>query len=206
SAIAQALAGTPAVPFLERNGFGCVLTTRGVVLTVAEADPGPLAALNPPGYRLVRWTGPVPDRLAVAYAYAKRAMADHTDGRTSVWNADMVRETGEAVAKRGDDLYTVAALHGSRLAGFTEIVIPGDAPERAFQYDTAVVPEHRGRRIGIWLKAVMLTWLGAERPEVVEIETDNAEENAHMLAVNRELGFLPQREYREYQADVIDLP
>jgi GNAT superfamily N-acetyltransferase len=206
TAIAQALAGTPAVPFLEGNGFQCVLTTRGMVLPLAGADPGGLAALNPAGYKLVRWTGPVPDRLAVAYAYAKRAMADHTDGRGSAWNADKVRETGESVAKRGDDLYTVAALYGPQMAGFTEIVVPGDAPERAFQYDTAVVPEHRGRRLGIWLKAVMLTWLLDERPDVLEIETDNADDNAHMLAVNVELGFQPQREYREYEAAVTDLP
>src|SRR3954452_5686559 len=31
SAIAQAVAGTPAVPFLERHGFECVLTMRGMM-------------------------------------------------------------------------------------------------------------------------------------------------------------------------------
>lgn len=205
SAIAQALSATPAVPFLETSGFECVLKTRGMVLLVAEARPARLAALNPPGYRLTRWVGTVPDHLADAFATAKRAMADHVEGQ-SAWNADKVRETGENVAKRGDDLYTVAALHGGRIAGFTEIVVPGEAPSHAFQYDTAVVPEHRGRRIGIWVKAVMLEWLMAERPEVIEIETDNADDNSHMLAVNEELGFRPQREYREYQADADGLP
>lgn len=207
SAIAQAVAGTPAVPFLECNGFECVLTMRGMMLQTTDVDAARLIALSsgPAGYRLIRWTGTVPDDLAPALAQAKRAMADNPEGK-SAWDADSVREMAEAVAKRGDDLYTVAALHGGSIAGFTEIVIPGGGGTRAAQYDTAVVPEHRGRRIGIWLKASMLGWIQAERPEVEEIETDNADDNAHMLAVNEELGFRPQREYREYQAAVGDLP
>ncbi|MEO5873912.1 MAG: GNAT family N-acetyltransferase [Streptosporangiaceae bacterium] len=207
SAIAQAVAGTPAVPFLEANGFECVLTMRGMLLRNADVSAARLIALSsgPAGYRLIRWTGTVPDELAPALAQAKRAMADNPEGK-SAWDADSVREMAEAVAKRGDDLYTVAALHGEVLVGFTEIVVPGGGGPRAAQYDTAVLPEHRGRRIGIWLKASMLGWIQSERPEVEEIETDNADDNAHMLAVNEELGFEPQREYREYQAAVRDLP
>jgi RimJ/RimL family protein N-acetyltransferase len=56
------------------------------------------------------------------------------------------------------------------------------------------------------VKAAMLEWLRAERPEVTEIETDNADDNRHMLAVNEELGFRRQREYREYLAEPDDLP
>lgn len=203
--LAQALAGTPAVPFLERFGFRCLLTTRSLVLRPAEVDASAHAALNPPGYRLIRWTGTVPDHLAVEFAQAKSAMADHAEGE-SAWTADVVRDTADNVAKRGDDLYTVAALHGPKIVGFTEVVVPGDVPARAFQYDTAVVPGHRGRRIGLWVKAVMLDWLGEERPEVVEIETDNSDDNAHMLAVNEALGYRPAREFREYLAQAADLP
>lgn len=207
TAIAQALAGTPAVPFLESRGFGCVLSTRGLVLRTAEAEARArgYAALDPSGYRLIRWTGMVPDRLVAAFARAKRAMADHDEGE-SAWTPDRVREAAEQVAKRGDELYTVAALHGTVLVGFTEIVVPGDAPARAFQYDTAVVPEHRGRRLGLWMKAAMLRWLAEERAEIAEIETDNVGDNAYMLAVNEALGFRPLREYREYQAVTADLP
>ncbi|MGH3387634.1 MAG: GNAT family N-acetyltransferase, partial [Actinomadura sp.] len=161
-----------------------------------------------------RWTGTVPDELAAAFARAKVAMGDPPAQDPAAgaptgqvrWDADRVREMAEVVAKRGDDLYTVAALHGTAVAGFTEVVVPAGAAERAAQYDTAVVPEHRGRRIGIWVKAAMLEWLRAERPEVREIETDNADDNVHMLAVNEELGFRRLREFRDYQADAVDLP
>jgi RimJ/RimL family protein N-acetyltransferase len=52
----------------------------------------------------------------------------------------------------------------------------------------------------------MLEWLRAERPEIREIETDNTDDNEHMLAVNEELGFRRQREYRDYRAEATDLP
>jgi GNAT superfamily N-acetyltransferase len=207
--IAQVLAGTPAVPFLEAHGFRCVLTLRELLLRVADVDPDRLRALveaGPPRYRLVRWTGTVPAELAGAFAAAKVAMSGPAAADQLRWDADRVREMAEMVAKRGDDLYTVAALHGDAVAGFTEVVVESANPARAAQYDTAVSPEHRGRRLGIWVKAAMLEWLRAERPEVTEIETDNADDNRHMLAVNAELGFGEQREYREYQAEVADLP
>ncbi|GAA3938539.1 GNAT family N-acetyltransferase [Actinomadura viridis] len=209
SAIAQVLAGTPAVPFLESHGFVCVLTLSGLLLRMEDLPPGRVPALvaaGPPGYRLVRWRGEVPERYADALAHAKHAMADLAEYEGLPWDAVRVRETAAMVAARGDDLYTVAAVQGSAIAGFTEIVVPASAPERAAQYDTAVVPEHRGRRLGIWVKAAMLRWLAEVRPEVREIETDNAGDNAHMLAVNEELGFRRQRESREYQAAARDLP
>ncbi|TNY36405.1 GNAT family N-acetyltransferase [Thermomonospora catenispora] len=211
--VAQVLAGTPAVPFLERHGFRRVLSLRVMLLRMDELDPVRLARLvadAPPGYRLIRWTGPVSEELAGELAMAKRAMADITVGGSSRWDPRRVRETAEAVEARGDRLYTVAALHGPtaapRIAGFTEVVVSATDPERAAQYDTAVVPEHRGRRLGIWLKAAMLEWLRTERPDVREIETDNVDDNSPMLAVNAELGFRHQRDHLDYQADVADLP
>ena len=133
-------------------------------------------------------------------------MADPAEYEGALWDARRVREMAEAVAGRGDDLYTVAALSGGAIAGFTEVVVPCGCTGRAAQYDTAVVPEHRGRRLGIWVKAAMLDWLAEARPGVREIETENAGDNAHMLAVNEELGFRAERESMEYQAAVTALP
>ncbi|WP_030691034.1 hypothetical protein [Streptomyces globisporus] len=39
-------------------------------------------------------------------------------------------------------------------------------------------------------------------PGIVEIETDNADDNTHMLAVNRRLGFRPQQIVHECQLDL----
>ncbi|TDD85734.1 GNAT family N-acetyltransferase [Actinomadura darangshiensis] len=209
SVITQVLAGTPAVPFLESHGFECVLTLRGLLLRLDDVPAGRVARLlaaAPAGYRLARWRGAVPDEHASALARAKHAMADFAEYEGTPWDAHRVREMAEIVAKRGDDLYTVAALSGTVVAGFTEVVVPAGAAGRAAQYDTAVAPEHRGRRLGIWVKAEMLRWLAEQRPEVREIETDNSGDNAHMLAVNEELGFRVERESLEYQAGAGALP
>src|SRR5262249_38246242 len=158
-----------------------------------------LAFGGPAGYGTLRWHGHTPDEYAAEFAAAKVATAEPPAGEQMNWDVERVREMAEMVAKRGDDLYTVAAVHDDGwIAGFAEMVVPGAQPWRAIQHDTTVLAEHRGRRIGIWLKAVMLEWMMAERPEVVEIETDNADDNRHMLAVNEELGFRRFRESREY--------
>lgn len=38
------------------------------------------------------------------------------------------------------------------------------------------------------MKADMLLWVGAERPEISAIDTWNAVDNHHMIAVNERLG------------------
>ena len=56
------------------------------------------------------------------------------------------------------------------------------------QEDTTVVAAHRGHRLGMWLKATMLLWVNELGVDIETIDTWNAESNAHMIAVNEELG------------------
>lgn len=205
--VVEASSETPGVAFLEARGFECVLSLSLLLLTVDEAAGiEEIVHAEHPGYHLTRWLGVVPSELADTFATAKSAMGDMPTGDmdygTADWDADRVRDMAEVVEKRGDTLLTVAALHGDTIAGFTELVIPVGDGTRAIQYDTAVVPEHRGNALGLWVKAAMLDWLRAEWPAAGEIETDNAEDNSHMLAVNERLGFRPLRKTRQYQYDL----
>ncbi|MEV5747950.1 GNAT family N-acetyltransferase [Actinoallomurus sp. NPDC052308] len=204
--VVEASSQTSGAAFLEANGFLCALSLSLLLLNVAEArGVEDIVGTEHPGYRLTRWLGVVPDDLAEAFAEAKAAMGDIPAGKmnygTTTWDTDRVRDMAEVVEKRGDTLLTVAALHEKTIAGFTELMIPVGDGTRAIQYDTAVVSGHRGRGLGLWVKAAMLEWLRAEWPAVLEIETDNAEDNAHMLAVNERLGFRPLRQTRQYQCD-----
>ncbi|MER6997159.1 GNAT family protein [Streptomyces sp. NPDC000410] len=149
----------------------------------------------------------MPEDLADAFATAKNAMNDmpvgELDHGSVRWDAERVRTMAQVVADRGETLLTVAAVHDDgTMAGYSEIVIPAGAAERALQYDTAVVPAHRGHGLGLRVKAAMLRRLRAEHPGVVEIETDNAEDNVHMLAVNERLVFRSYRRTHEYQLDL----
>ncbi|MFE9740328.1 GNAT family N-acetyltransferase [Streptomyces sp. NPDC006477] len=211
SLITTAPADGPGEAFGERRGFRRALTLDHLVLRLDEragADLERIAEAEHPGYRLAGWTGTVPDDLAAAFAAAKNAMNDmpvgDLDYGSVAWDADRVRAMAAVVADRGDTLLTVAAVHDDgTMAGYTEILVPQGVPPRVQQYDTAVVPAHRGHGLGLWVKAAMVRRLRAEYPSVVEIETDNADDNAHMLAVNHRMGFRSYRRTREFQLDVV---
>ncbi|MEU9109139.1 GNAT family N-acetyltransferase [Streptomyces xanthophaeus] len=210
SLITAAAADSPGEAFSERWGFRRALTLDHLILRLdelSEADLQQTADTAPPGYRLVRWTGTVPDELADAFAAAKNAMNDmpvgDLDYGSVAWDAERVRAMAKVIADRGDTLLTTAAVHDDgTMAGYTEILLPRASGPRAQQYDTAVVPAHRGHGLGLWVKAAMVLRLRAEHPDVTEIETDNADDNVHMLAVNHRLGFRSYRRTREFQLDV----
>ncbi|MGW7433406.1 GNAT family N-acetyltransferase [Streptomyces sp. NPDC054861] len=210
SLIAAAPADGPGEAFGVRRGFRPALTLDHLLLRLdelPEADLRRTAEAEHPGYRLTGWTGAVPDELADAFAAAKNAMNDmpvgDLDYGSVAWDADRVRAMAQVIADRGDALLTIAAVHDDgTMAGYTEILLPQGSGPRAQQYDTAVVPAHRGHGLGVWVKTAMVRRLRAEYPDVVEIETDNADDNAHMLAVNHRLGFRSYRRTREFQLDV----
>ncbi|MEU7729405.1 GNAT family N-acetyltransferase [Streptomyces sp. NPDC040724] len=210
SLIAAAAPGSPGEAFSQQRGFRPALTLDHLLLRLDEpSDPGlpRITGTAPSGYRPAHWTGTVPDALADAFASAKNAMNDmpvgDLDYGSITWNADRVRAMAKVIADRGDTLLTTAAVHDDgTMAGYTEILLPQGRGPRAQQYDTAVVPAHRGHGLGLWIKAAMVRRLRAGHPDVVEIETDNADDNVHMLAVNHQLGFRSYRRTREFQLEL----
>ena len=57
------------------------------------------------------------------------------------------------------------------------------------QSGTGVTTAHRGHRLGLWMKAVMLERIIAERPNAKFIRTGNANVNKNMLEINTMLGY-----------------
>lgn len=196
---AEAVSGTPAEGFLATRDFVPVTRMTWQRLALDEI-PGPVGKLPDvlhPGYRLTAWEGAVPDALADGFLGALRALpapAADLDAGDSRWDPEAVHETAELAARRGDRLLTVVALHdGGAVAGYTTVALPGDGARRAQQYDTAVVPAHRGHGLGLWMKAEMLRRLPAAQPDLAEIHTGVPDDNRHLLAVNASLGFRPLR-------------
>jgi GNAT superfamily N-acetyltransferase len=109
-----------------------------------------------------------------------------------VWDAERVREGEQAALAQGRSTVETCAVHvpSGRLVGFTVLIVGVVHPDRAHQEDTLVLREHRGHRIGMWLKAANLRAL-ASRFDVRRVTTHNAESNAAMLRVNRAMGFRP---------------
>ncbi|GAA5015705.1 hypothetical protein GCM10025734_64790 [Kitasatospora paranensis] len=193
------------------RGFRQVLTLRFSRLPLADVDTTALAGIveRPhPGYRLMSWHGTVPDGLAESFAASRRAMddvpMDDTDYGTVTWDVDRVRAAAKAVEQRGDDLHTVVAVDASdgSVAGFTELVVPGDGRGDGQHYGTAVLPEHRGHGLGRWMKAESIRHAHGRCPDLGGLLTDTADGNTHMRRINDSLGYLPTHTTHQYQLDL----
>ncbi|MDX2600409.1 GNAT family N-acetyltransferase [Streptomyces caniscabiei] len=208
--IAQAERDSPGDMFLAARGFRRVLSLVHARLDLAAVDPGHVTRIleQPcPGYHLTHWTGVVPPELVRTYAASRRAMDDmpmgDTDYGTVVWDVERVVAAAEAIAKRGDTLHTVAAVHttSGTVVGFSELVLPGDGTGEGQHYGTAVLPEHRGHGLGLRMKAAAIRHAHGVAPDLA-LRTDTAEENLPMRRVNDILGYRPTHTAIEYQLDL----
>ncbi|WP_328721081.1 GNAT family N-acetyltransferase [Streptomyces sp. NBC_00247] len=192
--------GEGATAFLTARGFRVVLTLTFARLATADTDPAALAALAAephPGYRLISWSGTVPDDLAETFAGSRWAMddmpMDEMDHGAEVWDVDRVRAAARAVERRGELLHTVAAVDEAdgTIVGFTELVVPGDGAGDGLHYGTGVLPAHRGHGLARWMKAESIRTALTAHPALTGLITDTADGNAPMRAVNDALGYLP---------------
>ncbi len=210
----EVVGDTPAVPFYQVHGFRWAYAEMRNVLDLSSVDwfkLGEMARGIGSGYRIEYHPGGPPESLLAAYASAKESTRDDGDGdldlRPSSYEPERLRASLATLHARGLKVYIVLAVHEKtdEVAGLTELVVPRQRPTRADQYDTIVVPEHRGYGLGRAMKARMLFEVRAAEPCLTEVQTWHDSEKEPMLKVNAELGFRPDREWREYEADVAEL-
>lgn len=212
---AEVIGDTPAVKFYERYGFQCAYVEIRNVLRLSTIDwlnLGEMASGVGSGYRIEYYPGGPPEELYEAYAEAKAVSRESYEAsdlelRPSSYDPERLRASLAILHARGLRPYIVVGIHEptGKIAGLTEVVVAAQHPTRADQYDTVVVPAHRGYGLGRALKARMLFELRSAEPRLTEVQTWNAFENEPMLKVNTELGFQPDRQWSEYEADVADL-
>jgi GNAT superfamily N-acetyltransferase len=210
----EVIGGTPSIKFFEAHGFECAFIEMRNLLDLSGVDwlrLGEMAAGIGAGYRIEYYPGGPPPEVYAGYAaakeFARASVADDLDLRPSSYDSERLAASLRTLHARGLKPYIVLAVHeqSETIAGLTEVVVPAQRPTRADQYDTIEVPTHRGYGISRAIKARMLFELRAAEPHLLDVQTWNALENEPLLQVNAELGFKPDREWREYEADVIDL-
>lgn len=211
SLVGQAEPGSPGARFLSARGFNEAVTFTFARLNLADTNLPALTAIverSHPGYRLSSWDGIVPDDLADTFALSRRAMDDMpmgaTDYGTVHWDVDRVRAVAATVARRGDVLHTVVAIDEAdgSIAGFTELVVPGDGTGDGQHYGTGVLPEHRGHGLGRWMKAAAIMQARDRHPNLDGLRTDTADGNLPMRAINDELGYTPTHRSIHYRLDL----
>lgn len=166
------------------------------------------AAEHHRGYRLVSWEDRCPDEHVAAYCRLKEAMAlqapmGELDFEPEVWGEARLRETESELVAMGRTRYVqVAIAADGTMAGHTELVVPRHDPDKVFQWDTLVLPEHRGNRLGLALKVANHTLVQSEHPGRQQAHTWNAAENTAMVSVNDALGYRPVELMGEWQGPV----
>lgn len=190
--------GLRALPALGYSPLGSFDAVRRLDLHHTPADRWRRlydeAAGRAADYELVHLVGPTPpemlEDLVTLHAAINDAPLDDPEMEQGAWTAERVSSYDAAMAGRRQTVYRVLARHRrtGEWAGMSMLCVDEFSPSVAFQEDTSVVRAHRGHRLGLLMKADMLCWLSAERPEVGATHTWNATSNHHMIAVNETLG------------------
>lgn len=158
------------------------------------------------GDYLIRvWQGPCPDEYAEQYAELKAFLSTKAPMgglryEQERWDVDRLRSSERQTAAQDRTLFTaVAVAPDGALAGHTQLAVPTHDPGRAYQWDTLVLREHQGHRLGLAVKVVNLRAMTEAFPERTTVQTYNAEQNGPMVAVNDALGFDPVERLEEWQ-------
>ncbi|MFF7728264.1 GNAT family N-acetyltransferase [Streptomyces sp. NPDC008001] len=218
--------GSAGEEFARNRGFTCALQLVLYVQRISAEDAGAVDATEateagesaehggagevaasalPDGYRFVEWSGTVSPANAARYAGIRNAMADtprgELDQQPMRWDEESATAVQSRFTERGGILLTVAAVApDGTYAAFTEVGLRSPGDVRAQQYETAVAPAHRGRGLGRAVKLRMVQVLREREPSVREIATHVADDNGPMRAVNKMLGYRPERSVGIFQA------
>jgi GNAT superfamily N-acetyltransferase len=164
--VADVAEGSPGRAFCLRHGFRHTGVRRHDVLTYCDVHEAWLRELidaEHSGYRLSTWTGDLP-------------------------NGSIIDELIRTPSGPGNAVLT-AADTGGDLAAYAVAIVGPPAQPRARQYGPAVLPAHRGRRLGIWVNAGLVQQLREVHPHVNEVVTAAADDDHHQLATRQQLGF-----------------
>src|SRR6266851_4284933 len=134
-------------------------------LVIADVDRAKIAEwakLDPAGYRLERTDNVVPPSLVRPFLDSANAMNDMPKGdlrfADQKFTEEQLRERESWLKQAGMEWWLIVAIHEAtgEGAGFTEVNYDPRVGHVVQQSGTGVVAKHRGHRLGLWMKAVML--------------------------------------------------
>ena len=190
----------PGLAFALAHGYRPAIADRIKVVDLVATEPTwdaleEEARRRAAGYTLVEWTDRVPDEHVAGYCRIQEAFLEQMplgelDLEPEVWTEERVRTRNEQSRRGGRRELVVAALAPDGvMVGITEAVLNDHAPHRGFQSGTLVLPDHRGRALGLLMKLRNHRRLRTEFPACSALMAGTAGVNAAMNAVNDRLGY-----------------
>lgn len=170
----------------------CPLPVPEPALAACEAD----ARERSGDYRIELWVDEVPEEHLEAYGVLLRQLdLDEPDGDVEYEAPEFTPERIRDMERRRREseqriLIAVAIAPDGSIAGNSEVTwstTPGAV--RGWQMNTLVMPEHRGHRLGLALKAATHRRIVELVPELRTLVTWNSETNPWMIAINERLGY-----------------
>ena len=108
----------------------------------------------------------------------------------SDWSPERIRAAEQRLLDIGRHSHTALAIApDGAVAGVSDVRMDDDDPVHGQVGITIVDPAHRGHRLGLALKLATHDLAVATYPELVVLDTSNAEVNTSMNAVNAALGY-----------------
>jgi GNAT superfamily N-acetyltransferase len=188
--------------FARAMGAKEALTDVRRRLDLATVDDDELAEqlaqawLRAEGYSLVWWRDVVPAEYIDDVAYLDGRLVKDAPMGDLAWEPEIVdrrriRAAEAASRARQRRKYNTGVRHNAsgRVVAFTTLDLEHCPPDHAWQQITIVDPRHRGHRLGIVVKIENLRYARVHEPALRFIDTWNAAVNAHMIAINEQVGF-----------------
>jgi GNAT superfamily N-acetyltransferase len=201
--------GSPGAAFAAasgaRSGLAEVIRTQDISagLLAGLASLRADAQQRSSDYESLSWLGASPEEHIAQVTRVIAAMSDaprDAGVQPQTWDAGRVRRLEEIATAHGLRLYSVAARHSATgdFAALTQITTDPGTPGWGIQQITAVLPQHRGHRLGLRIKIAMLELATGHEPSLRRILTGNADSNEHMTAINAQLGYAVSDVYRSW--------
>jgi GNAT superfamily N-acetyltransferase len=187
----------PGDAFAGATGASCALRYRRLSLRVT--GPGSATAparRSPAGYQVLHWRDGVPPEHRAAFAVMSSHLAAAEAARSGSqqpesYGPEKIEALYVSLRAWGIRTYLTAARHTDtdQLVGYSVLGMTRSHQQHASQWDTIVLPSHRGHGLGAVLKSANLAWTRGHEVRLSTVSTWNAVDNAPMMSLNESLGF-----------------
>lgn len=190
---------SPAVRFALAHGFAQahLEVVRRLELPVADGlldEIDAEVAAHAEGYEVRSFVDDLPDELVESYCYLLNQLAvdaptGDLDFEEETLTPDAFRHEVARDRKVGRAVLRSLAVREGQTVAHSDLLLRPSGT-RGVQWATLVHRDHRGHRLGAAVKVANLRRLQADRPDIADVVTQNAEVNAQMIGINERLGFV----------------